>query len=60
MKVREKNVRVDRMAALAISRVLLGKLFAQVAESGAAIENINVPVNADFNTGGITAVTQVF
>jgi len=60
VKVRKKNVRVDRMAVPAISSVLLGELLAQVAESGAAIENINVPVDADFNTGGIAPVTQVF
>jgi hypothetical protein len=39
---------------------LLGKLLAQVAESGAAVEYVNVPVDADFNTGGIAPVTQVF
>ena len=55
VKVRKKNVRVDWVAV-----PFLGKLLAQVAESGAAIENINVPVDADFNTGGIAAVTQVF
>jgi len=60
VKVRKKNVRVDRMAVPAISSVLLGELLAQVAESGAAIENINVPVDADFNTGGIAPVTQIF
>jgi hypothetical protein len=48
------------MAVPAISSVLQGELFAQVPESGAAIENINVPVDADFNTGGIAPVTQVF
>jgi hypothetical protein len=53
--VRKKNVRVDGVAVS-----FLGKLLAQVAESGAAIENINVPVDADFNTGGIAPVTQVF
>ena len=55
VKVRKKNVRVDWVAV-----PFLGKLLAQVAESGAAIENINVPVDADFNTGGIAPVTQVF
>ena len=60
VKVREKNVRVDGMAVLSISSVLLGKLFAQVAESSAAIKNVDVPIYADFNTGGIAAVTQIF
>ena len=55
VKVRKKNVRVDRVAI-----PFLGKLLAQVAESGAAIENVNVPVDADFNTRGIAPVTQVF
>jgi hypothetical protein len=48
-------VRVD-----GITIPFLGELLAQVAESGAAIENVNVPIDADFNTGGIAAVTQVF
>jgi hypothetical protein len=48
------------VAVLAISSVLLRELLAQVAESGAAVENVDVPIDADFNTGGIAAVTQVF
>ena len=60
VKVREKNVRVDRVTVPAIPSVLLGKLFAQVAESSAAIKNVDVPIYADFNTGGIAAVTQIF
>ena len=55
VKMRKKNVRVDGMAVS-----FLRELLAQVAESGAAIENINVPIDADFNTGGIAPVTQVF
>jgi len=53
--VREKNVRINGMAV-----PFLGKLLAQVAESGAAIEYVNMPVDADFNTGGIAPVAQVF
>ena len=55
VKVRKKNVRVDGVAI-----PFLGEMLAQVAESGAAIKNVDVPIYADFNTGGISAVTQVF
>jgi hypothetical protein len=47
-----------RVDGVAVS--FLRELLAQVAETGAAIENINVPIDANFNTGGIAAVTQVF
>jgi hypothetical protein len=55
VEVRKKDVCVD-----GVTVSLLRELFAQVAESGAAIENVNVPIDADFNTGSIAAVTQVF
>jgi len=55
VKVGKKNVRVDGMAVLFVR-----KLFAQVSEAGAAVEDIDVPVDAHLNTGGIAAITQVF
>jgi len=60
VKVGEKNVRVDGLPAFAAYRVFLRELFAQVSETGAAVEDIDVPVDAHLNTGGIAAVTQVF
>jgi hypothetical protein len=60
VKVGKENMGVDWVAVLAISSVLQGELLAQIAESGATIKNVDVPVDADFNTGGIAAVTQVF
>jgi len=64
VKVREKNVRGDRVFSASVLRVLralfLDKLFAQIAKAGAAIKDINVPVDAHLNTGGIAPITQVF
>jgi hypothetical protein len=55
VKVRKKYVGVDGMPIL-----FLRKLFAQIAKSGAAVKNVNVPIHADLNARGITAVSQVF
>ena len=64
VKVREKNVCGDRVLSASVVCVLRGllldQLFAQIAEAGAAIENINVPVDTHLNTGGIAPITQVF
>ena len=55
MKVRQKNVSVDG------SILMLGvKLLAQITKAGAAIENIDLAVDAHFNAGGITPVAQIF
>ena len=52
------------MRSLSVSRVLgflfVGQLFAQITETGAAVKDIDVLVDADFNAGGIASVTQVF
>ena len=54
VKVREKDVRVRGRSVL-----FHLQLFAQVAESSAAIEDVDMPIQADFNTGRVTAITQI-
>src|SRR6266404_6152993 len=55
MKMGKKNVRVNGTVL-----VLLDQLLAQIAEAGAAVENIDLPVDADLNAGGIASVSQIF
>jgi len=64
VKVREKNMCVDGMLCASVVcflRVLfLRELLAQVAESGAAVKDVDVPVDAHLNAGGIAAIAHVF
>ena len=39
---------------------LLGHLLAQIAEPGAAVKHVDMPVDAYFYAGGIASIAQVF
>src|SRR5579872_5694781 len=51
----KKDVRMHRLFA-----VFLQQLFAQIPESGAAVEDIDLPVDTDFDAGGVAPISQVF
>src|SRR6266404_7355428 len=55
MEMGEKDVRVNGTVL-----VFLDQLLAQIAEAGAAVENIDLPVDADLNAGGIASISQIF
>src|SRR5262249_25901126 len=55
MKVREENVRVERLAV-----GFLLQLLAQIAKPGATVKDVDVPIDAHFHAGSIAAITQVF
>jgi hypothetical protein len=40
--------------------VFLHELLAQIPEAGAAVEDIDLPVDADLNAGGVPSVSQIF
>src|SRR5467141_1613878 len=55
MEMGKKNVRVNGTVL-----VFLYELLSQVPEAGPAVENINLPVDADLNAGGVPSVSQIF
>jgi hypothetical protein len=55
MEMGEENMRVNGAVL-----VLLNELFPQIPEAGAAVENIDLPVDTNFNAGGIASVSQIF
>ena len=54
MEVGKKDVSINR-----IGTTLGHQALAQVAESGAAIEDINMIIDPDFNAGGIAAIPHI-
>src|SRR5262249_27373026 len=54
VEVGKKNMRRQRRSAGLLLQVL-----AQDAEPGAAIQNVNVSVDTDFDTGGIASIAQI-
>src|SRR3954447_1263051 len=54
MKMRKENVRMDGPVL-----VFLDQLLSQVSEPGAAVEDVNLPVDTDLNAGGIASVSQI-
>src|SRR5438309_7678596 len=54
VKMRKKDVGVDRLAL-----GFLDELLALVAKAGAAVEDVNLAVDSDFNAGGVSAVAEI-
>src|SRR5690348_13862626 len=54
VEVRKKDVRIDRLA-----RKLGVQALSQIAESGTAIEDEHLAVDAHFYTGSIAPITQI-
>src|SRR5437867_2478091 len=55
MEMGKKNVRVNGTVLM-----FLHELLAQVPEAGAAVEDIDLPVDADLNAGGVPSISQIF
>src|SRR5262249_16310031 len=55
VKVRKENVRAERIAVH-----LLMQLVAQVAEAGAAVEDVETAVEAQLHARRVAAVSQIF
>src|SRR5215472_14439920 len=55
VEVGEKNVRRKRLSAGFLLQVL-----AEDAEAGAAIKNVDLSVDTDFDAGGVASIAQIF
>src|SRR5207248_10138380 len=54
VKMRKKDVGVDRLTL-----GFLDELLAQVAKAGAAVEDVNLAVDPDFDARGVSAIAEI-